>query len=242
MTQLLISVKNVEEALLALGAGADIIDLKDPEIGALGALGLNEAEQIARAINGRSLLSATVGEYHMSVNELIGDINSYAKLGVNIIKIAVSKLFYDANFFAEISKLTDAGVKIVAVFFADENMDLTLLETLQKTGFYGAMLDTKNKQFDLLELQTNEALHQFTRLCKKYHLKSGLAGSLKPQYVDGLMEFNSIYIGFRGGVCENSIRQSALSLNKVIEIKNMLRRHNKLDIKAQEILGLALHS
>jgi dihydroneopterin aldolase len=242
MTQLLISVKNVEEAMLALDAGADIVDLKDPNIGALGALDLHEASQIVKAINGRRLLSATVGEDHTSVSELIGDINSYAKLSVDIIKIVASKLFYDPNFFAEISKLTNAGVKIVAVFFADGNMDLTLLERLQNMGFYGAMLDTKNKQFDLLALQTNEALHQFIQLCNKYHLKSGLAGSLKPQYIDKLIEFNSIYIGFRGGVCENSMRQSALSLSKVIEIKNMLRRHNKLNPKAQEILGLALHS
>ena len=150
--------------------------------------------------------------------------------------------FYAPNFFGVIIKLNNAGVKIVAVFFADENMDLTLLETLQNMGFYGAMLDTKNKQYDLLALQTNEALHQFTQLCNKYHLKSGLAGSLKTQHIDRLMEFNPIYIGFRGGVCDNYHRQSALSLNKVIEIKNMLRTHNKLNAKAQEILGLALHS
>ena len=38
MTQLLISVKNVKETLIALDAGVDIIDLKDPDNGALGAL------------------------------------------------------------------------------------------------------------------------------------------------------------------------------------------------------------
>ncbi len=242
MTQLLISVKSIDEALLALDAGADIIDLKDPNIGALGALDLHLAGHIVQVINGRRLVSATVGEDHTSLNELIGDINSYEKLGVDIIKIAVSKLFYDANFFDELSKLTNADVKIMAVFFADEMMDFTLLETLQITGCYGAMLDTKNKQYDLLTVQTKEAIHQFTQLCNKYHLKSGLAGSLKPQHIDRLVKFNSTYIGFRGGVSENSNRQSALSLSKVVEIKNMLHIHNKFNAKAQEILGLALRS
>ena len=37
MTQLLVSVKNVEETFIALDAGVDIIDLKDPANGALGA-------------------------------------------------------------------------------------------------------------------------------------------------------------------------------------------------------------
>jgi len=41
MTQLLISVTNVEEAQIALNSGADFIDLKDPNGGALGALPLD---------------------------------------------------------------------------------------------------------------------------------------------------------------------------------------------------------
>ena len=39
MTQLLVSVKNSEEAMLVLAAGVDIIDLKDPSMGALGEIG-----------------------------------------------------------------------------------------------------------------------------------------------------------------------------------------------------------
>jgi len=38
MTELLISVTNVDEAFMAMELGADIIDLKDPSMGALGAL------------------------------------------------------------------------------------------------------------------------------------------------------------------------------------------------------------
>lgn len=51
MTQLLISVKNVEEALIALNCGVDIIDLKDPNIGALGALNLDTSQQILQKVH-----------------------------------------------------------------------------------------------------------------------------------------------------------------------------------------------
>ena len=41
MTALLASVRSVAEAELALAGGADVIDLKDPSQGALGALPLS---------------------------------------------------------------------------------------------------------------------------------------------------------------------------------------------------------
>lgn len=242
MTQLLISVKNAEEALIALQAGADIIDLKDPNVGALGALAAEETRLIVQAIDGLALLSSTVGEQHVTLNDLVMDIEARAEMGIDIIKIAVSDLFYDEGFLLQMAKLSIANIKIVAVFFADTALDLSLLALLQKAGFYGAMLDTQNKQNNLLEVQTKRTLRIFTQLCHQYHLKSGLAGSLRPQHIELLAKYNPTYIGFRGGVCENLLRNSALTSTKVMEIKNMLHEHNKNKEKPQLILQLALHS
>jgi uncharacterized protein (UPF0264 family) len=242
VTQLLISVRNVEEALLALDAGADIIDLKDPSVGALGALDVKETRRIIQAIGGFGLLSATVGEQHSSLIDLVRDIEARAEMGLDIIKIAVSRLFYVENFLLEMAKLTMANIKIVAVFFSDEAIDVALLPVLQKAGFYGAMLDTKSKTHDLLAVQTKHTLQSFIESCERNQLRSGLAGSLKTQYIEFLLEINPTYIGFRGGVCENSVRNAALSKDKVIEARNMLHSHNKYRVNAHKILGLALHS
>ncbi len=242
MTQLLISVKNVAEALIALDAGADIIDLKDPNIGALGALDDVICAQIVQAVNGRKLISATVGEQHASLNALIASIKSRAVIGVDVIKIAACSHFYAADFMAEVTKLTCVGTKMVVVFFADEVMDLSLIAALQNAGFYGAMLDTRRKQADLLTVQSKLNLQNFVTLCEKNRLKSGLAGSLKPQHIDELVRINPSYIGFRGGVCENSLRQGGLSAHKVLNTAKLLRQHNNLLNKAQKCLSLALHS
>jgi dihydroneopterin aldolase len=137
---------------------------------------------------------------------------------------------------------SNQGVKLVAVFFADEKMDLDLLEKIKQAGFFGAMLDTRAKQKNLLQIQAKINLQTFTHACHQLQLKSGLAGSLRPQHVDSLVKFNPTYIGFRGGVCENCVRESALSSAKVAEIKNMLHIHNKFNGKPQGILHLALHS
>jgi dihydroneopterin aldolase len=242
MTQLLISVKNVEEALLASQAGVDIVDLKDPNVGALGALDLRETERIVRAVNGLATVSATVGENHVLLDELLADIQERTQLGVNIIKIAVSELFYAGDFVQKMRMLTSKGVKIVAVFFADEANDFELLEKIKQADFFGAMLDTKTKQKNLLQVQTKIDLQFFMQTCHQLHLKSGLAGSLRPQHIGSLIKFNPTYIGFRGGACENDVRKSVLSSTKVTEIKNLLYEHNRFNEKAQGILHLALHS
>jgi uncharacterized protein (UPF0264 family) len=233
MTQLLVSVKNMEEAMQAHIAGVDIIDLKDPNEGALGALDLTITDKIVQQINAHSVVSATVGESHTSIQALITDIRSRADVGVDIVKIAVSDFFNRDSFFDEIAQLTKTGIKLVAVFFADEALRMELLPDLKKAGFYGAMVDTKNKRKNLLQVRTQQALQLFTQRCCQFQLKSGLAGSLQPQHVDLLVQLNPTYIGFRGGVCENAQRESTLNDSKVSQVVNMLRDDNKNCLKAR---------
>ena len=219
MTQLLISVKNVAEALIALDAGADIIDLKDPNIGALGALDEVLSLQIVHVINDRATISATIGEQHTSLNALIASIEARAMLGVDIIKIALTKFFDEPEFLIKITQLTNKGIKIVAVLFADESIDLNLLKKCQQMGFFGAMLDTNNKQQNLLQVQSQSDLQMFTQKCNLHQLQCGFAGSLRPQDIADLINFNPTFIGFRGGVCENNLRISVISRSKVLEVK-----------------------
>jgi (5-formylfuran-3-yl)methyl phosphate synthase len=242
MMQLLVSVKNPDEALLALDAGVDMIDLKDPNNGALGALDLQTTELILQALDGGALVSATVGDVHATIAILIRDITARTALGVNIIKIAVNDLFAQADFCASMRPLSANGIKLVAVFNAENEINFAVLPKLQQAGFYGAMLDTQNKQHALLEIQTNALLQRFVIECEKYHLVSGLAGSLKPQHIEELCKINPKFIGFRGGVCESFVRESSLSQNKMALVKNVLLKHNKISTKARKSMNLALHS
>ena len=117
MTQLLISVKNLAETAFVLEVGVDIIDLKDPSVGALGALDLELTAQIVKLVDKKTITSATVGEHHQTLLELTQAIQACADLGVDIIKIAVGSLFKDDEFVPEMCKLTSQGIQVVAVFF-----------------------------------------------------------------------------------------------------------------------------
>ncbi len=233
-TKLLVSVTNVEEALIALDAGVDIIDLKDPKVGALGALPANIILEVTTAIDKRAVISATVGENHSDIAGLIKTIGQTSALGVDVIKIAMNmRLANDlldvVDFLYLVKKLTKNNIKLVAVLFADHNLELNVLSKLKVLGFYGAMLDTAHKNGkNLIYYQPIEALTSFIELCLQYQFVTGLAGSL---YVDSVIELVNLkpnYLGFRGGVCHDFKRQSNLDKEKVMVIKNMLQENNKV--------------
>jgi len=239
--QLLISVKSVEESLVARYADVDLIDLKDPSNGALGALDLDVTAKIVSAIKGSAVISATVGEGHASVDELITDIEAYANVGVNIIKIAVSDLFQAHDFLPKIQQLTNSGIQLVAVCFADVNLIPNVIPMLKTIGFYGVMLDTQDKQHTLLDVQTEDQLGIFVRLCRSHGLISGLAGSMSKDNVDTLLTINPTFIGMRGGVCLGGVRAGALSADKVNEVKCLLLNSNKGQQVSQKIVDFDLH-
>jgi uncharacterized protein (UPF0264 family) len=62
MTRLLVSVRSVEEARIALHAGVDLIDFKEPRRGSLGAVDASTAAAIIEAIGGQAPMSMACGE------------------------------------------------------------------------------------------------------------------------------------------------------------------------------------
>ena len=83
MTGLLASVHSVAEAQIALAGGADIVDLKDPDHGALAALPAGVIADAVRWAAGRVALSATAGDVPMQPDLVAGRVAAIAGLGVD---------------------------------------------------------------------------------------------------------------------------------------------------------------
>jgi uncharacterized protein (UPF0264 family) len=227
MTKLLASVTNVSEALLAVDAGVDIIDLKNPAEGALGALPLSKIGEIARAIDGCKLISATIGDLPMEPELLMCATEHTAATGVDIVKIGFFGSVNHSACIKALQPLAAKGVRIVAVLFADQNPDFALLPELQMAGFYGVMLDTAQKNGNsLLDYILVNDLQRFVKLARSHKLESGLAGSLRLDHVPGLVALTPGYMGFRGALCANSERIAALSSNKIYELQALLHKCN----------------
>src|SRR5206468_4822873 len=88
MTGMLASVRTLDEALFALEARADFIDLKEPSQGALGALDHAAVRVCVQAIGGRRPVSATIGDIvSMDPREMTAAAERMAATGVDYIKI-----------------------------------------------------------------------------------------------------------------------------------------------------------
>jgi len=227
MTGFLVSVKNIIEARIAMESDADIIDLKDPASGALGGLPIAEISQIVAMVNGRKVVSATIGDLIMDPELIRTKVLEVASTGVDIVKVGFFDNKQNNACVLALKSLADDGIKIVAVLVADQNPDFSLLKSMSDAGFYGVMLDTATKNGRSLPDYVSMArMHEFVTSCHSFGMISGLAGSLAECHVEGLISLNSDYLGFRGGLCVNSQRTAELCPQKIKAISVTLQKCN----------------
>lgn len=220
MTGMLASVKNLAEAHIVLQANVDIIDLKQPEFGALGALPIELVAEIVAEINGRLPVSATVGDLPMDENLIFNAVCEMAKTGVDFVKIG---FFSSENWQVCVQKLASIteNTRLIAVLFADTTPDFSILSHLEKANFSGVMLDTMNKKNgSLTDVMTSETITEFVKLAKIHNLLCGLAGSLRLENIAPLLPLNADYLGFRGALCAENNRVQSLELRALQQIRN----------------------
>ena len=167
---MLASVGTLEEAEQVLRAGADIIDLKAPAAGALGALATRDVEAIAQRISSQRPVSATIGDLPLIPSTVADAVAAMAATGVDFIKIG---FFPGGDPRGSIAALKDSianGARLVAVLFADQNPDLALIADLALGGFIGVMLDTKDKQQgSLRQVYPPDGLQSFVAKAKSQY-------------------------------------------------------------------------
>ncbi|HMK14640.1 MAG TPA: (5-formylfuran-3-yl)methyl phosphate synthase [Burkholderiales bacterium] len=217
MTRLLASVKSLPEARLALACGADIIDLKDPEAGALGALPLDTVARVVRMVDRRCTVSATLGDLPMQPQILCETAAKTAATGVDFIKVGFFSAAKDC-----IAALAGKA-RLIAVLFADRSPDFNLLADFADAGFAGVMLDTASKtNGNLRSRMDSSALQEFVQRARALGLVTGLAGSLQLEDVPDLIKLAPDYLGFRGALCAGTERNRGLELSRVSALRNAI--------------------
>lgn len=223
MTGLLVSVANQHEAEIAIKAGVDILDMKNPAEGALGRLKLETVADIAAACRGRCTSSSTIGDLPMQPALLALETEKVIEAGVDIVKIGFFGQGPHVECAVAIGQAARQRVKLIAVMMADQSPDFSLIATFKSAGFYGVMLDTAIKDGKcLLDHMRVEELYNFCRLARVCELMVGLAGSLHALHIQDLVNISPDYLGFRGAVCYQTNRIAGLDEDKVLLIKEVL--------------------
>ncbi len=225
MTKWLASVQSLEEATTLLPALPDIMDMKNPSQGALGALSVKIVREIVTMIGGRCQTSATIGDLPMQAELITPAMINMASTGVNYVKIG---LFPNANLQQCIIELAETVKKlstpVIAVMFADMPPTDECTQLVKASGFHGVMVDTaiKNGQH-LLDHWDLVKLEHFVSEVKKQNMLCGLAGALRLEDINVLSPLGADYLGFRSALCLQRQRTSHLQINLAKQIEHSIK-------------------
>ncbi|MDZ5458237.1 (5-formylfuran-3-yl)methyl phosphate synthase [Azohydromonas lata] len=210
--RMLASVRDLHEARLVAEAGVDVIDLKEPAAGALGAVPLHVVHEVVvalRAAGHAQPVTATVGDWPVHARDAVLErVRATAACGVDVVKVGVERADGAA---ALLAALAGAPAPVVPVFFADQGLDEALLALACWLPFPGVMLDTAGKaDGSLLECLDAPSVRHFITRVQGAGKLAGIAGSLRASQAALLRELAPDLAGFRGALCEGG-RAAGLS-------------------------------
>lgn len=218
MTALLASVRSEQEAFAAAQAGAELIDLKEPRTGALGALPVSQIGRIAAALRAQypvKPISATIGDVQTEdVDEIVARTIDVAGTGVDYVKVGIAPGPQARRCLDALASLPAA---VVPVVLCDAGLDTELVEHAASLGFVGLMFDTAGKDghtlFDHVDAAT---LDRCLARARKQGTMCGIAGSLGWAQLDRIRALAPDIAGFRGALCVDG-RGSALDPARVAQ-------------------------
>ena len=235
--KLLISPINESEALEAIAGGADIIDVKNPKEGSLGANYPWVIKRIEEVTPKTLEVSCTLGE----VGNLPGSVSlaalGAASLGVDYIKVGLygintskEAIFLLQNV-CRAAKECNPKIKVAVAGYADANKigavdPLLIPEIANKAQVEVAMLDTSTKDGkNLFNYLTIEQLKRFVDLAHRFGLLAALAGSLQKQDLSVVYGLGTDIAGLRGAACTNSNRVTGkITRKRVSELVDVVKQ------------------
>jgi uncharacterized protein (UPF0264 family) len=211
--QALVSVRSVDEALLAADAGVPLIDCKEPRAGALGALPLQTVAAVVHALRTRAHrveISATIGD---APRQPVADAARLFAAGVDVVKIGVA---------SRAALPTPARPRIVPVLIADRGIDDALLDAALDM-FDTVMLDTADKsRGSLLDLVARPRLQRIVERARQRGRRIGLAGALRRSELATVRALQADFAGFRSAVCGDGDRCGTLDRQRLERLLDAL--------------------
>ena len=239
--KLLISPKNETEAVEAAAGGADIIDVKNPDEGPLGASFPWIIRHIRQVTPANIELSCTVGEAPTLPGSMALASLGAASTGVNYIKAGlfglktVEEAVYLMRNITQAAKDYNPAVKVVVSGYADAARVGTVDPMLVPKIAYEAkadiaMLDTAIKDGkNLFNFLGKSQLKNFVDMAHSYGLKVALAGSLQKEDLLDIYALGTDVAGVRGAACTLSDRVNGqITREKVQELVEIVKQAEKL--------------
>lgn len=240
MTHLLVSVRSAAEASAALAGGADLIDMKEPSRGALGAAPTEVWREVADTVAGRVPLSVALGEL-IEASETPplppADCSflQFAKLGLR--GCQALRRWQDA--WLKTFEPWPAHVQRVAVSYADWRKIQApppeeVIDVGAELGCRVWLIDTCDKTAGgLLDYASPGQLRAWMDRARNRGLQVALAGSLTLAAIDKLRPLCPNWFAVRGAVCREG-REGTLDAAAVRGLKLVLHRKDQRESVLQK--------
>ncbi|WP_342304121.1 (5-formylfuran-3-yl)methyl phosphate synthase [Methanolobus sp. ZRKC5] len=229
--KLLISPINPEEAIASHEGGADIVDVKNPKEGSLGANFPWIISSVKEAIKSEKPISATIGDFNFKPGTASLAALGAAVAGADYIKVGLYDVQTEGQALEMLTNITkavkdfDPEKKVVASGYSDyeriNSINPQLLPAVgAKAGVDVVMVDTGIKDGrSTFEFMDEEALTVFTAAIREVGLLSAIAGSLIFDDIPVLKRIQPDIIGVRGMVCGGD-RDDCIRAELVEKLKN----------------------
>jgi uncharacterized protein (UPF0264 family) len=230
--RLLVSVTDAVEAARAVAAGADIVDLKNPAEGSLGAPRPSTIVQVREVVSADAPLSVAIGDMPHLPGTAALAARGAAACGAAFVKLGL----YGSSTESDAVELLRAvraavadetGVEVIAAAYADaERMPSRPLpphliaRVAAEAGVAGCLVDTGVKDGrGLLEWLDRDALARIAAEAREAGLLVALAGSLTAEDLDVVAAAGADIAGVRSAACRDGRRDGALDPARVRDLR-----------------------
>lgn len=237
--KLLVSIRSVGEALAAIQGGCEILDIKEPRNGSLGAADPGTIAVICEAVakSERPLpVSVALGELtewpdDRPVLSLPGNV-AFAKLGLSRCRDRPDWQSRWADLRERFNATAAGELSWIAVLYADAvaaspNPE-SLISAAAQTGCRGVLVDTFSKQQGrLFDHVTRQQLTFWRDAAHASGLLFAIAGSLRESDLPTLKDIAPDIIAVRGAVCRGTNRTAEIDEGAVLTFHQRLTATNE---------------
>lgn len=235
--KLLVSVRNLNEAIEAIAGGCDWVDLKEPNHGALGKPDEATLASVSQYFETEKLtlpLSTALGEFA----EFIDQTDLHLPASIRFGKFGLSQLASNPNWKNQLCRFYEENPKIkpVAVYYADceraasPTIDEVMEFAIRSDALY-FLIDTFVKDETTLIDWINEAeLQRVSDFCKQENIQLALAGRIQEKNLSTLGDIPFDIVAVRSAVCENGDRNKAITRNSVSKFRESILQKLSFDL------------
>ena len=231
--RLLVSVVVLDEVAAALAGGADVVDVKNPAEGSLGAPSLGLLKAIRACVRAPQWLSVALGDAPHLPGTMAFAAAGAAACGADYVKLGLlgsSRREQALELLRAVYRAlaeTDPRTRLVAVAYADADRvgglpPRELPAIAREAGAHGVMLDTAVKDGTSTFTAMGEAaVAAFLSEGRALGLMTALAGSLTLADLTRARSLDVDLLGVRGAACDGG-RSGTVSAARVRELKAAL--------------------